>query len=139
MELKLVSEKLAKKLKEAGFDEECDHYIDNADRKTYKFKYYHFGRNYSNKEECVVDYHLLLPTLELAKMWMWEKHKIWIETTLWGDGIGFTTMLKYHDGKDDDGSTTVIGETAFHSLYHQEPHIHLEQGLLQACELIKKK
>lgn len=39
--------------------------------------------------------------------WLWSKHRMFVEITLWGDGIGFMALIKKVDGVADDGSSTV--------------------------------
>lgn len=34
------------------------------------------------------------PTQEELQDWLWNTHQLWVETTLWGDGIGFTCLIK---------------------------------------------
>lgn len=76
-------------------------------------------------------------TQSLLQQWIWETHKIWIEVTLWGDGIGFNCMAKQAKGKDDDGSTIVkIFATIDVGLACGDPQYALERGLFETLKKI---
>ena len=101
---KLITFETAKLAKEKGFIEPViSHYrgnniINNG-----------LAYNFNNpKEQALWNIELTsAPTQSAILNWLWIKHKIWVEITLWGDGIGFQCALKKQDGKEDDGSTII--------------------------------
>lgn len=70
--------------------------------------------------------------------WLWKKHKIWVEVTLWGDGIGFQCLIKQAKGKEEDGSTIVrVLHTVDVGLACSKPTDAIEKGLFETLKLIK--
>lgn len=78
------------------------------------------------------------PQQSEVQKWLWKEHKLWVEVTLWGDGIGFVCAIKQAKGKEDDGSTIVRQlELVNVGLACGEPTKALEKGLLRALKLIE--
>jgi len=77
------------------------------------------------------------PTKTELKDWLWDTHKIWVEVTLWGDGIGFQCMIKYEDGKEDDGSTIIKAADPVENFMSKFcAYKTLEIGIFEALKLI---
>lgn len=127
MELELCSFKLAKKLKEVGF----------ASGKGWCMWYDEKGEEYlpfsSNPEDYYTKFQA--PSLELAKKWFLEKHKIFIDIYTiddW-DHWGFKIM------EEDCMSPFFISYDSEHSDFEWNTYDEaLEAGLTQAIELIKE-
>lgn len=148
MELKLVSFKLAKMLKEIGFDWECyarfsscGSYIDNllkdvvraignsTPQKLYNAKYGEGG--------------ILAPTLELAKMWFREVHNIDVSPI-----CTYKSRKLYHLGIIFINADNMVDTIIIKSKIKEREHINmlfdsyndaLEVGLIKACEILKEK
>ena len=71
-----VSFETAKLLKEKGFDEPCDFYI-NEHFPTVLTKYSDYGIKYKNSDKESV---YSAPTIQMAMKWLREKHKLHIIT-----------------------------------------------------------
>jgi hypothetical protein len=69
--------------------------------------------------------------------YFWDEKGIFIEVTLWGDGIGFMCILKKKCGKEEDGSTIIKQikpvETRLSCFDHREV---LNRGIEEAIKEI---
>jgi len=130
----VVSFKIAKLAKEKGFDV-------NVMDCYYKDKTFVPGTMFNNSwlaNYNIDDDRYSAPTQSLLRDWMWKKHKIWVEVTLWGDGIGFICTIKQVNGKEDDGSTIVRLVKFTRDIQpSNDPSKSLELGLQNALEAIK--
>jgi len=123
LELKLVSPRLAKLLKEAGFDIGTIYYYDAVGDKCSEST----KLNWNISVEALYS----APTLELAKMWLREKHNMYIDIVsdymLYkaNENICFNMMIK---------KNLILCEASPFGTYEEA----LEEGLIDACELIKK-
>lgn len=79
------------------------------------------------------------PTKYEVKDWLWETHGIWIEVSLWGDGIGFTGVLKRKEGKEPDGSTIILSMQPKRNMHGHNDMKVLEIGILEALEFLEWK
>ena len=141
MKLQLVSLELAKKLKEVGFNEPCN--------KAYRVKgdnvsvYEHTAKKLNGQFKKVVstcsrtnsEFKLekfSAPTLELAKMWFREVHKMEIHTEhshITGKWLHMVFSI------DGENSKQLAEFNDYLESYEQA----LESGLLKACKLIKEE
>lgn len=69
--------------------------------------------------------------------YLWDEKGIFVEVTLWGDGIGFICTLKKKDGKEKDGSTIIkqikLVQTRLSCFNHREV---LNRGIEEALKEI---
>ena len=84
MNKEFVTYALALDLKELGFDEDClsNYYKDNSDRGNLQFTEYNSR------------YFIKAPLYQQAFRWFREKYGLFAEITLWGDGLGYISMIK---------------------------------------------
>ena len=83
--------------------------------------------------------HLFAPSQELAKQWFLKKHRLYIEVTMWGDGIGITVMIKRIGKRESDEGTPVYPAGTVNGNFDFDQYDRaLELGLLEAHKLIKK-
>ena len=85
---------------------------------------------------------LLAPFQSEVMDWLWDEHKIYPEVTLWGDGIGFTSMVKYVDGVEDDQSTIVrcSDKHMSNSLYEKFDKSHAyEKAIMSALAFLEER
>jgi hypothetical protein len=128
----LITFETAKLAKEKGFDIVTG---GNCWVKTLEGKIIHNSERHPiNDDRVDAKYYLAQPTQSLLQQWLWETYKIWVEITLWGDGVGFTCMIKYIKGVDDNGTDSVYGESV---TTDSNPYTLLEKGLQEALKLIK--
>lgn len=73
-----------------------------------------------------------IPTQDQMRSWLWFTHGIWIDITLWGDGIGFTAIIKQAKGKEPDGSTTVMALTTVGSIHCNDPIELIDKSIIQS-------
>ena len=129
MELKRVSFELAKMLKEVRFDVPCKYYIyDEFHNQTIlKDKAIDYSKHKKGeKYECIA-----YPTLELAKQWFREVHKIDINAYMWQ---GEPTCEVHYFELDQWFTIELEDKDYVFDTYEQA----LEAGLIEACKLIKK-
>jgi len=86
-----------------------------------------------------------IPTQSLLQKWLREKHSLWVEITLWGDGIGTQCMIKEGkpDDREDDQSRIVRAiKTVEISIYDRLEFDYektLEKGLKEALKILISK
>lgn len=122
MKEQLVSFELAKKLKEVGFDLECEYAWDenNGQLETY------CDEHFCNKE---TDYNMLsAPTLSHAQKWFREKKDIEVVICIWIDTKYWFEILNRKDLKTD-----TLNESDPDFKTYEEA---LEAGLLKACAIL---
>lgn len=125
----LLNVELAKEAKELGFDKSV-------------------GSCYSTEGRLYLDTRIKngdMPTLIAApthseiSRWLWDKHGIFIEITLWGDGIGFQGMVKHKRGVEDDGSAIVYQLFIVEALYVKDDYDALvEKTIKKTFKYIKE-
>ena len=124
----LITFETAKLAKEKGFIGECR----NAYKvKGGKEKLHMIGSEYVNDTLFT-----LAPTQSLLQKWLWVNHKVWVEITLWGDGIGFQCLVKQAKGKETDGSTLVRKLTDIQVFDRSDPYKLKEIALQESLKLI---
>lgn len=145
MKEQLISYITALLAKEKGFIADCSYYYSNKDGKLKPFMYDDNPKVISLNDGIGLGLLTIAPTQGSLQAWLWEKHKIWVEITLWGDGIGFTCMIKYLDGNEMDGrykGSIIVrpGET-ISAPVNKNPFEYLselrEKGLQVALKTIK--
>lgn len=92
-----VSYETAKLLKEKGFDAENVSKIGG-----YYIDHYHTGQYVSIDTKSMMlnktleDWEYLRPTLQMARKWLWQEHKLHVEPTMTIEKLGFTFLNKWH-------------------------------------------
>jgi len=129
MELTFVSYKLAKLLEEIGFDlcTGSDCWIKTLDGKL-------MHNSERDQNNCLHDRtsdYLAQPTLELAKMWLRDKHCIIIETCFDTISFGYRVFNPY---KEQNYFSDWIWKELNGGWKYEEA---LEEGVKDACKLIK--
>lgn len=89
MKNQFIPYELALTLKELSFDEKCFMHYENSEGQLYES----FGSDYM-KNSTLTDWETSAPLWQQAFDWLLEKYKLFPETTLWGDGIGYITKIK---------------------------------------------
>lgn len=137
----LVSLETAMLAKEKTFNEICYYfYNDTMHKEAMEDCKFHSNKQFEEKYSS--DY-ITAPTQSLLHRWLREKHNLWVEITLWGDGIGTMCAIKKADlnDKEEDGSRIVRLEknvdtgqiTRLEFSYEKT----LEIGLQEALKLLK--
>ena len=150
MEEQLVEFETAKLAKEKGFNEKClynyksNGIIADWDELDYVESNYNTIPEYifTANSECANGY-ITAPTQTLLQKWLREEHFMWVEITLFGDGVGTMCMIKSANLKDreDDNSRIVrVDKVVDISMYTRLEFNYektLEKGLQEALKLIK--
>ncbi len=156
MKERLVKIETAKLAKEKGFSigspsSYCQYHSDydydgnSSHRESHKkedvsldYSFYTINNNKTIDLSCESYTIWEAPTQAVLQQWLWETHKIWVEITLWGDGIGFTCILKQVQGKAENDTTIVKMVGAVDGgLPTGEPFMLLEKGLVEALNLLE--
>ena len=87
MEREFIPYEIALTLKELGFDEPC---LGNY-QKTGGLHILHYGTCGSTKSD---NFNILAPLYQQAFRWFLDNYGLFVETTLWGDGIGYMSQIK---------------------------------------------
>lgn len=132
MKEQLISFETAKLAKEKGFDEIVTHLYTVSDKRLVDMPHMN--------SQSIKGYSA--PTQSLLQKWLRDEHHLWVEITLWGDGVGTQCLIKKADPseKENDGSRVVIMEkmidlgiyTSLTFNYEQT----LEAGLQEALKLL---
>lgn len=93
MENEFLPYELALALKELGFDEMCFAWYHH---KLIVSKDYHIleYEKCKNEESWITGKHCAAPLYQQAFRWFLKEYKLFPETTLWGDGIGYMSQIK---------------------------------------------
>jgi len=136
MKEQLIKFDTAKLAKEKGFDIKVNSFISDITGYTLNIGFDNYNRIDMSKG-CYS-----APTQSLLQKWLREVHFLWVETTVWGDGIGTQCIIKKADYKDieDDRSRVVkMAKTVDIGFYMKLEFNYektLEKGLQEALKLI---
>lgn len=140
-ELQLVSFVLAKLLKEAGFDWECDYWY-NSDGHIQEEKHFPLERYIENTDNEMP--YCIAPTLDLAQKWLRDEHNILLvistlieESDDDSGDIGCLICEGYllnhkEENKIFDFTQTLRNDTNYYTIFDYE--LVQEAGLIEACK-----
>lgn len=132
----IVTSKTGILARSKGFQLKTEAYCNRLDPKETVYIVGAFNHNYAPHGNVTIS----LPTQSALRKWLWDEFKIWIEITLWGDGIGFVCTIKQSRNIEGDGPHIVreicIVDAGVSEELHNDPYKLLEKGLQEALNLI---
>jgi len=132
---RLVQLDTAKLAHEKGFDKPSWDFITRQDEEESVLSF--IGDTFEDKLELAKKYlFCYIPTQSSLRNWLWDVHKIWVEITLWGDGIGFSCMVK-KQGKEEGENCPVVRMVEGVDIHSTDnPYTIIEKGLQKALNSI---